>query len=286
MQVGYTDRLLGRFIRRLRAVGLWDQALVVVGPDHGISFRAGDLRRDPTRTNLSELAFIPFFMKLPGQKQGRIVDTHISIVDILPTIADAHRRRDPVGDGWTFRARGDGGPSGRAGRRTSRRRTPRPSRSASARSRGRSHTSAAARGTVASPGREGSERSSGDPWLRCASRRQRDGEAFVDGIGSKLLRSLPKRSPLFPSPLSGYFRRVGNGGWVALALNGRIAAVSHTYESGGKLRFSLLASDTAFRAGRNAARMFVVSGATANPQLRELRVKLSSLDCYSFRSPR
>ena len=83
-------------------------------------------------------------------------------------------------------------------------------------------------------------------------------------------------SALFPSPLAGYFRRVGNGGWIALALNGRIAAVSHTYESGGKLRFSMLASDTAFRAGRNVARMFVVSGATANPQLRELRVKLSS----------
>ena len=89
LQAGYTDRLLGRFIRRLGAVGLWDRALVVVGPDHGISFRAGDLRRNPTPTNLSELAFIPFFMKLPGQKKGRIVDTHISIVDILPTIADA-----------------------------------------------------------------------------------------------------------------------------------------------------------------------------------------------------
>ena len=116
LQVGYTDRLLGRFIRRLGAVGLWDQALVVVGPDHGISFRAGDLRRNPTPTNLSELAFIPFFMKLPGQKKGRIVDTHISIVDILPTIADAIGVDDPVGDGRTLRARGHGRPSGRAGR--------------------------------------------------------------------------------------------------------------------------------------------------------------------------
>jgi hypothetical protein len=102
-----------------------------------------------------------------------------------------------------------------------------------------------------------------------------DGEASVDGIGSKLLRSLPKRSPLFPSPLSGYLSQSGNGGWVALALNGRIAAVSHTYKALGKLRFSLLASDKAFHAGRNVARIFVVSGATANPQLRELRVRLS-----------
>ena len=72
----------------MRAVGLWNKALVVVDPDHGISFHGDDLRRDPTRTNLSDLAFIPFFVKLPEQKTGRVVDTHITTEDILPTIAD------------------------------------------------------------------------------------------------------------------------------------------------------------------------------------------------------
>ena len=48
LQVGYTDQLLGTFIARLHKVGLWDKALVIVTPDHGISFRGGDLRRRPT----------------------------------------------------------------------------------------------------------------------------------------------------------------------------------------------------------------------------------------------
>src|SRR5215210_3958468 len=73
LQVGYTDRLLGRFLRRLHATGLWDKALVVVTADHGVSFRGGDLRRRPTKTNLAELAFTPLFMKLPGEKAGRLV---------------------------------------------------------------------------------------------------------------------------------------------------------------------------------------------------------------------
>jgi hypothetical protein len=102
-----------------------------------------------------------------------------------------------------------------------------------------------------------------------------DKEAVVDATGSKLLRSLPKSSPLVPSPLLGYLPHLRYGSWIALALNGRIAAVSHTYGTGGKLRFSLMALDTAFRAGANHARVFLVSGATTEPRLRELRVTLS-----------
>ena len=41
LQVGFTDRLLGRLIARLRETGLWDRALVVVTADHGVSFRVG-----------------------------------------------------------------------------------------------------------------------------------------------------------------------------------------------------------------------------------------------------
>ena len=88
LQVGYTDKLLGQLVSRLKAAGLWNKALVLVDPDHGISFHGGDKRREPTRSNLSDLAFIPFFVKLPGQTQGRVVDRHVSTVDILPTIAD------------------------------------------------------------------------------------------------------------------------------------------------------------------------------------------------------
>lgn len=275
LQVGYTDELLGRFMNRLKAVGLWDKALVVVDPDHGISFRGGDKRRDPTRTNLSDLAFIPFFMKVPGQTKGRIVDTHITTEDILPTIADV------LGIDIPWKTTGRSALHATVDRpfvQVGKIREPYPAVLAQ---RKRSLTrelalfgSGAWDGRFAATGRF--RGLVGRPVSTLHVVERLDKQAVVDKIGSKLLRSLPKGSPLVPSPLVGYLPHLRYGAWVALALNGRIAAVSHTYGTSGKLRFSMLASDSAFRAGKNDARMFVVSGATATPDLRELRVTLSS----------
>jgi hypothetical protein len=60
---------------------------VVVTVDEGDSFRGGDSRRDPTKTNLGDIAFIPLFVKLPGKENGGVVERHVTSVDILPTIA-------------------------------------------------------------------------------------------------------------------------------------------------------------------------------------------------------
>ncbi len=51
LQVGYTDRLLGLFLRRLHETGLWDKALIIVTPDHGIASAGATCaatRRGPT----------------------------------------------------------------------------------------------------------------------------------------------------------------------------------------------------------------------------------------------
>jgi branched-subunit amino acid ABC-type transport system permease component len=63
------------------------------------------------------------------------------------------------------------------------------------------------------------------------------------------------------------------GDTITVALNGRIAAVSGVYRGP---RFSALVPESAFRTGRNAVRAFIVTGTPAAPQLRELRVRLSS----------
>jgi hypothetical protein len=98
----------------------------------------------------------------------------------------------------------------------------------------------------------------------------------VDRLGSRLLRRFPRGSALVPSPVSGTLSGVNTGQQLALALNGRIAAVSVAYRNpgGGPVRFSLLAGEDAFRTGRNAVRLFVVSGPASSPVLRELRLAL------------
>jgi hypothetical protein len=95
LQLGYTDRALGIVLRRLRATGLYDRALVIVTADHGETFRLGSPRRTVTRANLADIAFVPLFVKVPGQQRGRIDDSFATTVDILPTIADVLRTRVP-----------------------------------------------------------------------------------------------------------------------------------------------------------------------------------------------
>jgi len=95
LQLGYADRVLGRLLDRLRATGLYDRALVVVTADHGVSFRAGQKRRPLSDANRQDIAFVPLFVKAPGQKRGRVVKGPARTTDILPTIADAARVRIP-----------------------------------------------------------------------------------------------------------------------------------------------------------------------------------------------
>ena len=275
LQVGYTDRLLGHFLRRLHKTGLWDKALIVVLPDHGISFRGGDLRRHPTKTNLAELAFIPLFVKLPGEQEGRVVDRHVVTIDILPTIAEALGVKIPWKTAGTSALDGGAGAGTVKVQNVS---APYPAALAQ-----RDASLARQLGLFGSgtwglrfdgTGRYRALVGKRVEALRVVGRA--DGEASVDAVGSRLLRALPRRSPLIPSPLVGGLSGLEKGTPLALALNGRIAAVTKAYrDPAGPIRFSELAAEFAFGAGRNRVQMFVVSGPASRPVLRELRVSLA-----------
>jgi len=272
LQVGYTDKLLGKFLTRLHRVGLWDKALVIVTPDHGISFRGGDLRRRPTRKNLAELAFTPLFVKLPDQQEGRVVDSrHVSTLDILPTIADVLGITIP----WHVDGRSmlEGGAGSSvvdvAGVRE-------PYTVALAQRR----SSLARQLSLFGSGDWGAEFAGTGPYrglvgtavsgLHVAS--ETAASAHLDALGSKLVRRFPRNSPLVPSPLAGTLAGVKVGQAVAVAVNGRIAAVSVAYRNpgGGPVRFSGLVGENAFRPGRNTVRVYVVTGDPASPRLDAL----------------
>ncbi|HVE68841.1 MAG TPA: sulfatase-like hydrolase/transferase [Solirubrobacteraceae bacterium] len=89
LQVGYTDRLVRRLIRRLRRVGLWDRALVALVADHGASFVPGHSRRSATPATVGGIAPVPFFVKAPAQRRGLRYDFHVETVDVLPTLLAA-----------------------------------------------------------------------------------------------------------------------------------------------------------------------------------------------------
>jgi hypothetical protein len=278
LQVGYTDSLLGRFLRRLHQTGLWDKALIVVTADHGISFRGGDLRRHATKTNLAELAFTPLFMKLPGETEGRVVDArHVRTVDIVPTIADVLGVKIP----WRTDGR-----SALAGGAGSSRVDVAGVVAPYAATLSQRRASLARQLSLFGSGKWGAEFAGTGPYRalvgtavsRLAHTAAEGATAKLDALGSRLVRAFPRKTALVPSPLNGTLTAVSRGQEVAVALNGRIAAVSVAYRnpSGGPVRFSALAGETAFRTGRNSMHVFVLSGAPSRPRLQPVKTSLSS----------
>ncbi len=89
LQLGFTDRLVGELIARLEQTGRWDDALVVVTADHGVSFRVNESRRSPTPGNAVDILPVPLFVKRPHQTAGEVVDLPVQSLDILPLMAEA-----------------------------------------------------------------------------------------------------------------------------------------------------------------------------------------------------
>ena len=88
LQVGAVETWLGRLLAHLEEVGIYDRALVVVMADHGISFRAGEPTRKATARTFQDILAVPLFIKAPGQREGRIDDRALEVVDILPIVAE------------------------------------------------------------------------------------------------------------------------------------------------------------------------------------------------------
>lgn len=87
-QIGYADQFLGRLKKKLELASLYDETLIIVTADHGVSFQRGLPRRTIDNRNLRDLLQVPMLVKLPGQREGRISERFVSGSDVLPTIVD------------------------------------------------------------------------------------------------------------------------------------------------------------------------------------------------------
>ena len=273
LQLGYTDRALGVLLRRLRETGLYDRALVIVTADHGVGFRARDQRRLPTPGNLDEIAFVPLFVKLPGQRQGRIVDGLATTTDILPTIA----RVLGVPLDW----RVDGRPL--VGRRLARDGTVSVMKQdgslvSDRLSVLRARRARALAGRIAlfgtgpfsrvyrvGPYRELVGRATAS--LRIAP----SGELGVNIDGRTLLDAVDRASGFVPSFIEGSLTGATGRTALAVALNGKIAAVTWAFDQHGQTRFSAMVPEDSLRTGRNTVEVFAVEDALGGVDLVRLR---------------
>lgn len=95
LQLEYTDILIGEVLDMLEQTGQYEDSLVVVTADHGIvldpetSVISGGRQLAPEDDRgVEQLAWVPTFIKAPGQTEGVIDDGNLKVIDLVPTIAD------------------------------------------------------------------------------------------------------------------------------------------------------------------------------------------------------
>lgn len=88
LQLGFVDRLLGDLLDDLDRAGHYDDGIVVVTADHGVSFREGTERRRITEANVPDVAAVPLLVKYPDGPAGEVDHRPAETVDIVPTVLD------------------------------------------------------------------------------------------------------------------------------------------------------------------------------------------------------
>lgn len=88
LQVGFTDRMFGDIVARLKEIGLYDECFIILTADHGCSYRPNDCFRPITATNYTDIVGVPLFVKYPFKKETGIRDDYVHLSDVLPSLAE------------------------------------------------------------------------------------------------------------------------------------------------------------------------------------------------------
>ncbi|MFY1692482.1 sulfatase-like hydrolase/transferase [Plantactinospora sp. WMMB782] len=261
LQLEYTDRLLGETLRRLDETGLYDDALVVLTADHGVSFTPGVQGRGlgALRQAPGEVLWVPLFVKRPGQRNGVVDDRNWEHVDLLPTVADLAGVRVP----W----RTDGASALRTTRQPADKHfydQPGKARTVPAGVfadvlAGRAHPVLPAQPRPELIGRSVAELPLG-PEAGTVTVRNRADFDRIDQTGGRLPALVYGTVP----------DSVPNGTLLAVAVNGRVGAVAPVVapDPGGQRFGALVPDETLFLPGRNTVDVFQV---TETGTLRPLR---------------
>ena len=271
LQVGYTDGLLGRILDRLTASRLYDDALVIVTADHGMSFVPGGERRTVNGDNLADIARVPLFVKVPGQGRGGTDSRAARTIDVLPTIADVlgvklpwavdgrSLLEDAVAQTTVVVSQRDGTPVEASIDKVER------------------DVRATLRRKVSffGEGRDslydvGSNRHLlGLPVADVPTQRSR-GRVVFDG--EELYANVRLSSSFVPARITGFVEgvEIPRDVELAVAVNGRIVALTRCFSLDEKQRFSALVPETAFRDGSNRVELLSILGTRSAPRLIRL----------------
>ena len=86
-EIAYIDNCIGQILDRLRALGVYDNTLVIITGDHGEGLgEHGELTH--CYFIYQSTLHVPLIIRAPGCRKGIQVDGNVSLVDIVPTVLD------------------------------------------------------------------------------------------------------------------------------------------------------------------------------------------------------
>ena len=99
----YADYVVGKIIEAIKEKSLFDKSIVIITSDHGEAFFEHSKFGHNT-TNYREMIHVPFFVKMPGQKDGKNIKLpFLSNIDLIPTIYELLGIESPIPlQGWSF----------------------------------------------------------------------------------------------------------------------------------------------------------------------------------------
>jgi len=268
LQLGALDLWLGKLTAKLKAEDLYDRTLIVITADHGVSFTPNSSRRDvPPVENLdANILPVPLIIKAPYQEDGQVSERNAETIDIMPTLADLLDR--PLT--WTVDGVSLLGEAKSPGKRaahsykefdvylTDVERMAASSRPAWTNKRFPGH------GGANGAYRDGSYRVLiGQEVANLPIRRNAGLTARIDHAA--YFENVDPASGFLPAHVSGSIQWPDRGeADLAIALNGRFAAVTSTYADGSNWRFSAMLTESAFRSGENDIEVFAIEAGDAD----------------------
>ena len=84
-EIAYVDHGIGQVVEKLKRLGLYESALIIVTADHGESLYEHKEITHAYYTYQSTIA-VPLIVKLPGGPQDRRIAERVGLVDIVPTV--------------------------------------------------------------------------------------------------------------------------------------------------------------------------------------------------------
>lgn len=260
LQIGDTDRLLGRLMARMKATGLYDKALLVVAADHGAGFVSGHPLRAADPANLASIASIPLFVKSPQQPAGKVDEGNVHTIDVLPEIAKRLDVKLPWGT--------DGRVADDAGSRGEIRLQPHYGDSdltlPFADYLRKRDQLVGSRPPEFGGGRDADlvGRTAGDAATL-------SGASFeLDGGG--LFADVDPRGAIVPAFVTGEVAGLPDAARLAVAIDGRVAGMAAHWRDGDVTRFSALVPPTAYARGANSVDLIVIQGSGADRRLARL----------------